>query len=126
MLAVTAGVEVADGIVEGFTGKDTISHVNDGIVKPYYQRSTGDKRTEQEIQANLTGPKRVYDSGLRGNDKPQLSTKDVAAASAHLSKMVPEVQPEAPTPTVTATVKPTVTPTKARSIAGAWRRRRRK
>ena len=62
-MATIGAVELADGLVEGVTGKDTIAHVNDGIVKPYYQRSTGDNRSEEQIQRNLSGPK-VYNSGI--------------------------------------------------------------
>ena len=66
VMATIGAVELADGLVEGFTGKDTISHVYDGMVRPYYQQTTGDTRTEEQIQSNLSGPKRVY-----GSDKPK-------------------------------------------------------
>lgn len=120
VMATIAAVELADGVVEGVTGKDTIAHVNDGMVKPYYQRSTGDNRTEEQIQANLSGPKRVYDSGIPKHDKPQMSKEAVAKASAHLSKLVPEVKPEPPAPT--PTVKPTVTPTVKPQQKPGWQR----
>ena len=119
VMATIGAVELADGLVEGFTGKDTIAHVNDGMVKPYYQRSTGDNRSEEQIQRNLSGPKRVYDSGIPKNSKPQMSKEAVARASQHLSKMVPEVKPEAPTPTVTQTVTPTIKPKQNSGWGGA-------
>ena len=119
VMATIGAVELADGLVEGVTGKDTIAHVNDGIVKPYYQRSTGDNRSEEQIQRNLSGPKRVYNSGIPKNDKPQMTKEAVARASQHLSKVVPEVKPEAPTPTVTPTVKPTVKPKQNSGWGGA-------
>lgn len=110
VMATMAAVEVADGVVEGVTGKDTIAHVNDGMVRPYYQRTTGDTRTEEQIQRSLSGPKRVYGSDKPKRTKPQMTKEAIQRASKHLSKMVPEVKPEAPTPTVKPTVTPTVKP----------------
>ena len=127
VMATIGAVELADGLVEGFTGKDTIAHVNDGMVKPYYERTTGDKRSDEQIQSNLSGPKRVYDSGIPKHDKPQMSAEAVQRASEHLSKKVPQVKPEAPKPqVVTKTVTPTIAPTKkpgwqkALDQAGSW------
>ena len=77
VMATIGAVELADGVVEGVTGKDTISHVNDGMVKPYYQRTTGDTRTEEQIQSNLTGPKRVYGSDKPKPTKPQMTKQAV-------------------------------------------------
>lgn len=124
----TIGVaELADGLVEGFTGKDTIAHVNDGIVRPNYQRTTGDTRTEEQIQANLSGPKRVYGSDKPKQTKPTVTKAAIEKAKTHLTKAAPTVKVEPPhTPTITPTVTPTVKPNnkpgwqKALERTGSW------
>ena len=76
-------------------------------------------RTEEQIQSNLTGPKRVY-----GSDEANQTTDDEASCTAcrNICRVVPEVKPEAPT------VKPTLTSLdlawpgwqKALDRAGSW------
>ena len=119
VLGTIAVADLADGVVEGVTGKDTIQHINDGVVQPYYQKSTGDQRSPEQIQTALSGPSRTY-------QPEQPVTTPVSAEQRQkgldaLSKALPEV-PQAPIQSVTPTIsqsapKPTTRPTTAK---GWW------
>ena len=104
VLGTVAAVEVADGLVEGFTGKDTMDHINDGIVKPNYRRTTGDTRTDAQIQANLTGPKRTYKPPTPKG--PALTSAQVENISSALQRAQPHVKAQPKPATVTQAAKP--------------------
>lgn len=97
MTAITA-VDLADGVVEGVTGKGTIDHAADNV-RDTYTRTTGDKRTDAEITSNLTGPKTPYQPEKVGGT--QLTASAAEKASAFLEKSTGVKATPAPVASIT-------------------------
>ena len=113
LLAAATVVDVADGITEGATGKGIYTR----------GREAGERAEAKKKAAVVAGASKTDLRRAARRSQPIAVPKPVSEPVA--------VEPPAPTP-VTATPKPgtkskpVFTPVKAKQIAGAWRRRRKK
>ncbi len=82
VMGVIGAVEVADGLVEGFTGKGTLDHAADNV-RDTYTKTTGDKRSDEQIATAMT-PQGVYKPEQVGG--PKLTQDKISDISASLKK----------------------------------------
>jgi len=82
VMGVIGAVEVADGVVEGLTGKGTLDHAADNV-RDTYTRTTGDKRSDEQIATAMT-PQGVYKPEQVGG--PKLTQDKISDISASLER----------------------------------------
>ncbi len=112
VLGTIGALEVADGLVEGFTGKGTLDHAADNV-RDTYTRTTGDKRSDEQIATAMT-PQGVYKPEQVGG--PKLTQDKISDISVSLEKSTGV----APTPVQEAQVGVSTPQVKAQNNLMGW------